>query len=90
VFGLFVWFLFSAPLVFCVGFCALLIAVRVPFGRFVVPPIVGAASGFLIAKLLYRQGTVDFQLLHLTGIGVCTALVAALIYFWPRTSGVEA
>ena len=84
VVGFLLWFVFSIPLVYFVGFLTFLLSAQVRYGRYFVPPLVGAASGALIAKAL---GSRHFQFI---GIGVCTAVVAALILFWPRRPKVEA
>jgi hypothetical protein len=86
VIGFLLWFFFSIPLVYFVGFLTFLLSAQVRFGQYFIPPLVGTASGSLISKAL-GSGSRHFQFI---GIGVCTAVVAALILFWPRRPKVEA
>jgi hypothetical protein len=81
--GFAIFFGFSVPLVFCVGFPSLWMSLRLQYGPLFVPPIAGSMSGLLIAKLMYVQGTIGPELIQFTLMGLTTAVVAALMYFRP-------
>lgn len=81
VFG--IWYLFSLPVIFAVGFATLFIALKLKYGPVFLPPLVGGLSGLLIAKITYTQGTEIQDMWLLVLDGFLTAVVAALVYFRP-------
>lgn len=81
IFG--VWYLFSLPVIFAVGFATLFIALKLKYGPIFLPPLVGGLSGLLIAKMMYTKGAEMQDMWLLVLDGFLTAVVAALIYFRP-------
>ena len=75
-------YLFIAPVVLCVGFVSLAVALKVKYGPIIIPPIVGAATGTLLTIAMYSQGYTTDQLMQFIVAGVLTALVGAGIYFY--------
>lgn len=82
--GQFVWFLFSAPIVLVVGFATLWSSKKLRGGPIYVPPIVGGASGLIVAKTIYTHDANTNGIFLFISCGVATSLIAMLIYFWPR------
>jgi hypothetical protein len=76
-----VWYVFSLPLVFALGFPSLLIAHRLRHGPILVPPIVGTVAGVVFAVVTYSQGMNKQGLILFSFCGLATATVAALLYF---------
>jgi hypothetical protein len=90
VFWFAVWYVFSAPLVIAVGFPTLFFALKLRYGRIFLPPLVGAASGALVAKLMYSQGMNMQGSMLFTISGLATALVATIIYFGKKEKNAAA
>ena len=80
VFGLSIFYFFSLPLVFLVGFLSLYISLKFKYGLILVPPLIGVVSGILVAKSIYSQGMNIEGLTQFTISGLATAIVAAVIY----------
>jgi hypothetical protein len=80
IIGFCIWYLFSAPVVLCIGFITLFISLKIKYGLIIVPPLVGTASGMLIARTIYTQGMNMEGLMQFTISGLATALVASTIY----------
>ena len=87
MFGFTLWYVFSVPVVFCLGFATLFVSLKIKYGPIFVPPLVGSASGMLIAKASYMQGmnTEGFWLFTISGLA--TAVLATLIYFGRKQAG---
>lgn len=82
--GLLFWFVFSAPIVFVVGFATLYFSLKLRGGPIFIPPVVGGIVGVIVAETIYAQGMNSQGLLLFTSCGVATSMAAMLIYFWPR------
>jgi hypothetical protein len=78
-----IFYLICLVIVFCIGFPTLFFALRVRLGPVFLPPLVGGLSGFLIAKGMYHAATNVRDQWLLVIVGVVTAVVAGLIYFYP-------
>jgi Na+-transporting methylmalonyl-CoA/oxaloacetate decarboxylase beta subunit len=83
IFTLVIWYLFSVPIVFSVGFATLYLALKIKYGPVLLPPVVGCFGGILIANIFYSQSMNMQGLLLFTVCGTSTAVVAAIIYFRP-------
>jgi len=77
-------YLYSLFPIFVVGFVALFLSLKIKYGPFFIPVLVGGASGLLIGKLSYNAGTPLSFMTPLILKGALTALVASLIYFIPE------
>ena len=77
------WLFFIIPVIFCIGFPALFLALRVKFGPVFLPPMVGGFSGFVFGKILYNPDTSLHDRSWLVVDGVAAAVIAAFIYFAP-------
>ncbi|HEY0334075.1 MAG TPA: hypothetical protein VGC74_10245 [Stenotrophomonas sp.] len=80
-FGFVVWYLVTIPIVFVIGFMTLPLASKTKLASILLPPVVGGASGLIIANVLYAQGANAQGLFLFFLCGVATAVVASLIYF---------
>ncbi len=80
IFGLSIFYFFSLPLVFLVGFLSLYISLKFKYGLILVPPLIGVVSGILVAKSIYSQGMNIEGLTQFIFSGLATAIVAAVIY----------
>ena len=80
IFGISIFYFFSLPAVFLVGFLSLSIALKFKYGLILVPPAIGIVSGLLVAKSIYTQGMNMEGLTQFTISGLATAMVAAIIY----------
>ncbi|MUV13834.1 hypothetical protein [Noviluteimonas gilva] len=77
-------YLYSLFFVFVIGFVALFLSLKIKYGPFFIPVLVGGASGLLIGKLSYNAGTPSSFMMPLVIKGALTALVASLVYFLPE------
>lgn len=78
------WYGFSAPVVAIVGIASILVSIRVPLCRWLLPPALGLGGGYLIANSMYGGSPpLEWQLTLALG-GLAAGVTAAMIYFWPQ------
>lgn len=75
----FVYFL----IVMAIGFPTLLVSKKTKTGSILIPPLVGAAFGFVVSRISYSHATTASDQFLPVMIGSLTAVVAALAYFRP-------